>query len=629
MNIILILLLFFILLIALWALLGKSDSRGPDKEDAPERIFRKRATDQEIEKHFPDRGDHPRRRKSDYDSVEPAEDIDEEFKLPYKVDEIIPETSRFRIYRRTLMNSEIYARKKDFHTAISLYEGVNSRINDSNTNQKIEVNIDYLKKYREYLERVKRPEMPQHFGDKKSSEIKLSVDGPMRIPERIQIGVIPQIPRLDDQIDVNRIVDEITQRISEKLHLEGKSDEFSKELQMLKERIESIATKTDTLSRKEESDPSLLPHRDQIGQLKDQIEQIRSNLFDLGESVREGGNISDGFSQIGDLKNQISNINTMMNRLSDSMHAADPEAPAERSDISDLKNDITVLTNRISAIDDSIKIGSTDKSPKPTESRAQRPAPATVDTKMGVKRAEKTPQMRTAETGKAPSPDLRKQPAQIVPTEERRVTHGKEIDENEIQKIEIVEHEEEPQDEEEEFELLSEHQKRETEYDEEYLADEYTDDDIFRMILHDDKSKGLGDIEILGDKKSESEYSYDLTDDEFESKQREEEEFYSKFLKHERRMKRELPILKVTYDFSRLPDEFSLSRDTNILEYSFYKYKPLLEKANDFIKKRLIRDAINYYKVVLSQNIPPEFKAMVRKNINDLVEYLEKYFTSA
>jgi len=41
-----------------------------------------------------------------------------------------------------------------------------------------------------------------------------------------------------------------------------------------------------------------------------------------------------------------------------------------------------------------------------------------------------------------------------------------------------------------------------------------------------------------------------------------------------------------------------------------------------------VRDAINYYKVVMGQNIPPEFKSMIRKNINDLTEYLEKYLTA-
>ncbi|HQL82603.1 MAG TPA: hypothetical protein PK307_10400, partial [Spirochaetota bacterium] len=81
------------------------------------------------------------------------------------------------------------------------------------------------------------------------------------------------------------------------------------------------------------------------------------------------------------------------------------------------------------------------------------------------------------------------------------------------------------------------------------------------------------------------------------------------------------------YDFTRLPDEIGLSREKNIIEYAFYKYKPMLEKANEYIKKRKVRDAINYYKVVMSQNIPPEFKAMIRKNLNDLTEYLEKYLT--
>jgi hypothetical protein len=89
----------------------------------------------------------------------------------------------------------------------------------------------------------------------------------------------------------------------------------------------------------------------------------------------------------------------------------------------------------------------------------------------------------------------------------------------------------------------------------------------------------------------------------------------------------ELPILKVSYDFKRLPDAASLSREKNLVEYSFYKYKPMLEKAMNSYRNARWRDAINYYKVVMNQNIPPEFKSMIRKNINDLTEYLEKYLT--
>jgi hypothetical protein len=41
-----------------------------------------------------------------------------------------------------------------------------------------------------------------------------------------------------------------------------------------------------------------------------------------------------------------------------------------------------------------------------------------------------------------------------------------------------------------------------------------------------------------------------------------------------------------------------------------------------------VRDAINYYNVVKEQNIPPEFKVMLDKNIGELTEYIEKYLTA-
>jgi hypothetical protein len=94
------------------------------------------------------------------------------------------------------------------------------------------------------------------------------------------------------------------------------------------------------------------------------------------------------------------------------------------------------------------------------------------------------------------------------------------------------------------------------------------------------------------------------------------------------RRRKELPILRVSYNFSRLPDEFTLSTDKNYLEFSFYKYKPLLEKAADLVKRRKVKDAVNYYKVVMDQEIPPEFKEMLGQNIHDLNEYLTKYYTS-
>jgi hypothetical protein len=41
-----------------------------------------------------------------------------------------------------------------------------------------------------------------------------------------------------------------------------------------------------------------------------------------------------------------------------------------------------------------------------------------------------------------------------------------------------------------------------------------------------------------------------------------------------------------------------------------------------------MKDAINYYKVVMDQDIPHEFKEMLSQNIKDLNEYLTKYYTS-
>ena len=171
----------------------------------------------------------------------------------------------------------------------------------------------------------------------------------------------------------------------------------------------------------------------------------------------------------------------------------------------------------------------------------------------------------------------------------------------------------------EDYELLSE-------YGKDTSGDEMSDDEIFEKILRDEKGKAKDDFEIIGEKKERDDH-VTTTTDEMDTRQREDESFYRRLLSTTKRKKKELPILKVSYDFTKLPDDIGLSREKNIIEYAFYKYKPMLEKANEFIKKREVRNAINYYKVVMSQNIPPEFKSMIRKNLDDLTEYLEKYLS--
>lgn len=85
------------------------------------------------------------------------------------------------------------------------------------------------------------------------------------------------------------------------------------------------------------------------------------------------------------------------------------------------------------------------------------------------------------------------------------------------------------------------------------------------------------------------------------------------------------PYLSLTYDFARIPDSFKLSADYHTMEYAYYKYKPMLIKAQEFTRRKMLKNALNYYRVIKSQNIPPEFKRMINRNIQDITEYLEKF----
>ncbi|MBI3394681.1 MAG: hypothetical protein HY042_02485, partial [Spirochaetia bacterium] len=88
------------------------------------------------------------------------------------------------------------------------------------------------------------------------------------------------------------------------------------------------------------------------------------------------------------------------------------------------------------------------------------------------------------------------------------------------------------------------------------------------------------------------------------------------------------PFLTLTYDFTKIPNSFKLSRDYHTMEYAYYKYKPMLIKAQEFTRRKMLKNALNYYRVIKSQNIPPEFKRMVNRNIKDITDYLEKFLMS-
>jgi hypothetical protein len=473
-------LFIFIFILLAWAFYSKGeDSSVQKEEEKPKEELRRRAADKIIEEKFPESESHLYRRKEDIEAFEElSSDVAEDFKLPYLADEIIPEGSKYWVYNRILLNSEIYARKGDFPTAISLYKGVYERIIDDKINVKIKANVDYLQEYQKVHLHRKSEAIRQKVSEKKGNEIRLSLDGPLTIPEKIQIALTSPAQDLASKLDINKIVDDIAEKIAAKQSAgAGKGEE-------------------------------------ELAKLKDGMLKLHDRLLDI--------------NQDGDEAKKV------LEEMKAKMFAEHESEPEE-----------------------------VEKKPALTEAEFRREIP---------------------------------EPKKISPPEE----------------------EEGP----EEIEVLSQAQKEDE-------IDGLSDDDIFEKILKDDHTRKKDEsFEIVGYQKDQKTADGDIIDKDQEEKEKEEENFYRKFLRHGKRVRKELPILKVSYDFSKLPDEFSLSKDQNILQYSFYKYKPMLEKASELIKIRNVRDAINYYNVVKGQNIPPEFKVMLDKNIGELTEYIEKYLSS-
>ena len=87
------------------------------------------------------------------------------------------------------------------------------------------------------------------------------------------------------------------------------------------------------------------------------------------------------------------------------------------------------------------------------------------------------------------------------------------------------------------------------------------------------------------------------------------------------------PYLMLTYDFTKIPYHFRISKDNQFFEYTYYKYKPMLSKAHKFIKNKQIGKALSYYKVVNDQEIPDELRDMINKNVQDINDFMQKYLS--
>jgi len=739
MSIILVIALVIILLLLAWALFGSGGGRTDAAEkkplpenDEPERVLRRRASDRAIEKEFPE---EPEPAGPGRESPVEAQEQSGTLNLPFSANEIIPESSRFRLYKRTLINSEVYARKGDIETAISLFRGVRDRILDSSVREKIDANIEYLNRFRQRRDDDIKKKIESRLSEQQQGgELRLKIDGP--VPSTINIG-LPE-----KGINSDEIIDKISNQISKELNTikgdvdrlkskpEDKFDlddyaEFASlqhELKLLKEKFSELnedrekalnelsrlrELKEQQVARDEERGQSeLLNHirseMEKLNSLKSSLDNLHSRFDEMAElripeARREPAVIEARYEAPIPVHFDPKPVLEILEKLNQKMPepekeklppapepAADEiteeqftedelkqlEEPESSEDIPEFEepgpaDDLTL--DEIEGFEEEItpeeeaRQREEELFPEPEIFPAPEPAADEVTeeqfTEDELKQLEEPESTEDIPEFGEPEPaddltldEIEGFEEEVTPEEEARHEEElfpepeedvpptppaeetglkKEPEEDTVIPEELLQKEKEK-----EIERYTEGEEDANDFD---LISEYgktkddstlTDEDIFEKILKDDQKKtDDSQFEILGDRQNEEpEYSFD--DSRLDEKKKNDLDFYKKFIKPDRIKKRELPILRVSYDFKKLPDEFSLSREKNILEYSFYKYKPMLQKADEFIKHRQVRDAINYYKVVADQNIPVEFKAMIRKNIRDLTEYLEKYLSS-
>jgi len=763
MNIILIIILVTILMILAWAIFSNRtdavvvNKNIPEKEqgDEPEKILRRRSADRAIEKEFPAETISS---ESAMESSHDREDLGGQIQLPFPANEIITDGSRFKLYKRALINSEIYARRGDIETAVSLFKGVKERILDSDIRSRIESNINYLNHFRHRRDEDFKKKVDSAYSGQQPAELRLRIDGP--VPQTINIGMPDKsiintdeiIQKLSEQITkelgtLKGDIDRLKSKPNEKFELDDYA-EFSNlqhEFNTLKQRFEEhteerINTlkelnrlrqeKEEELGRDKIQDHSPENHEllkdirkeiDNLSGLKHSLDSLHNKIEDIAhekipESETRPTIIQARYDSPIPIHFDPKPVLEILDRINqhkkeelreEALHELIKTEPGEElfykeellkeaeaedytldeldgisSEIQDIEDNIHDITEvhgkeeelfpieEVPEIDEApadetetAEVDFADISPEDlttleAEEFINETFPETEEITLPEETLFEEPEIKYEEP--IPGKDDIFTEAEEVPFKEEDLLHELSDDEitdfsreeefkpepvETIQEPEIVPREEKLKDETPAEETLKLEKEKEIEKhtdaeedpnDFDLLSDigkikddsTLTDEDIFEKILRDEKNKNDDSaFEIIGDiQKDDQEISFNNSF--LDGKKKEEQDFYKKFIKADRIKKKELPILKVSYDFKKLPDEFSLSREKNILEYSFYKYKPMLQKADDFIKHRHVRDAINYYKVVLDQNIPIEFKAMIKRNIRDLTEYLEKYLST-
>jgi len=353
-------LLFLVLLIPIWAILG-SGSGGKNeippetgKPEAPEEIISGKR--KESNKDVPEK-DVKRRRRSDLDDDTDDQIIpDNDFKLPYNNDNIIPEDSPFELYKNTLANAEKYLQKGDFETAKQLFEGLNNRISDEKIREKIDENIDYINNYEQIFSK-KKEERKKSATGQHHNEIKVSVDSKDFMPDNIKIDITP--PKDNPAFEIDTVVEKITNNLKELYgtapaakipgseKYETEINKLKNELQELKNvKEEIIKLKEDKLEKdlkavNEIVEKNNTVYEQDISELKKQINTLRNENIPKPQKETNDDNIQ--------LKNQITQLQNKLEEITTNktqVEKADEADIKNRSEIDKLKNQIEGLQKK-------------------------------------------------------------------------------------------------------------------------------------------------------------------------------------------------------------------------------------------------------------------------------------------
>ena len=290
MDFLLMTVLVLLVAILLWALTGDRESAeipqlppsSPAEEDKipPEKTFRRRAMDKEIEEET-----GPLRRREDHPSQSDHHEVEEDFELPYSVDEIIPASSRFRVFRRTLLNSEAYARRGDFTTAISLYDGVKHRIADRETKYRIDTNIEYLSQYRQHKkeeQEERRRQLTAKQQSRQPNEVRFSIDG--QVPQVVNIGMNDTGPE-----KIAELVSEQIRRELDSLKQDKAGTDRDEDLSRVENQLEELRNSMDLLNREKNRAIEELEHlkQDREHRDRDEIERLRNEIQSINSLKQE------------------------------------------------------------------------------------------------------------------------------------------------------------------------------------------------------------------------------------------------------------------------------------------------------------------------------------------------------